>query len=89
MRTFWSSPLDPTPEATSLDTKAAFEVIREAEIEQDRRILEGVEKRLYAVAFHRDYEIPQIKRCVRRHERSRQIPGQISNGFVKSLPTFF
>ena len=36
----------PTPEATSLDTKAAFESIRQAEIEQDRRILEGVERRL-------------------------------------------
>jgi hypothetical protein len=36
----------PTPEATSLDTKVAVEAIREAEIKQDRRILEGVEKRL-------------------------------------------
>jgi hypothetical protein len=35
----------PTPEPTSLDTKAAFESIREAEIEQDQRILEEVERR--------------------------------------------
>ena len=200
----------PTPEATSLDTKAAFEAIREAEIEQDRRILEGVEKRLpgsvtaepgsvenqpsyrrilarahevvsraevarlrvepkatigttpvpmtvlsirefealvrtsvrfpsrisfflsllmlhiavatrrypssgdrsrcyegecdftpkascsqvnleiqYPTTCHRDYEIPQIIHCIRRHESGRRIPSQISNGFVKSLPTFF
>jgi len=36
----------PTPEATSLVTKAAFNAIREAEIEQDRRISGGVEKLL-------------------------------------------
>jgi len=36
----------PTSEAASLDTKAAVVAIREAEIEQNRRILEGVEKRL-------------------------------------------
>jgi hypothetical protein len=36
----------PTPEPTSFDTKAAFEAVRQAEIEQDQRILEEVEKRL-------------------------------------------
>ena len=36
----------PTPEPNSLDTKVAFKAIRQAEIDQDRRILEGVEKRL-------------------------------------------
>jgi len=200
----------PTPEATSLDTKAASEAIRQAEMEQDRRILEGVEKRLlggvsvtaepgsvenqpsyrrilarahevvsraevarlrvdpnatigtnpvpmtvlsirefealvrtsvrlprrtfffllmlyiaattlrypssgdrsrcyegecdsipkasysqvnseiqYPATFHLDYEIPQIIRCIRRHESGRRIHGEISNRFVKSLPTFF
>ncbi|KIM41828.1 hypothetical protein M413DRAFT_445040 [Hebeloma cylindrosporum] len=36
----------PTPEPTSSDTKAALEAVKQAEIEQDRRILEEVEARL-------------------------------------------
>jgi len=35
-----------TPEPTSLDTKAAFDAVRRAEIEEHRRILEEVEERL-------------------------------------------
>lgn len=36
----------PTSEPTSLDTKAASAAVKQAEIEQDRRILEEVEERL-------------------------------------------
>ena len=36
----------PTPEPTVLETKAASEAVRKAEIEEDRKILEVVEKRL-------------------------------------------
>ena len=36
----------PTPEPTFLDTKAASEAVRKAEIEEDRKILEVVEMRL-------------------------------------------
>jgi hypothetical protein len=35
-----------TPEPTSLDTKVALDAVRQAEIEEDRRILEEVEERL-------------------------------------------